>query len=764
MTAVTRSGLYSAIVSLAVLCGGCDVSDADVTVDSDGAIHVDAATDAVIRQDGALGDVPDVMVRRDGGRVTPDAGTVTPDAGMVTPDAGMVTPDAGMHQAGVILDLVAMDLWAQPLPVDGYTLTVTLADEPIALLHGDNGAWRVSLQETGTYGISLNAPGHRPLRVSVTFDGTTLMNGVTVTRGAGAAGAGVVLSHGHTEVDGETVTVHTLWLGARHNWFSAQGRPARRGNTLRLMMDGEEAWSTVAQDLRAARNTVHVATWWWESDFELVRDAMTHPGSSEAARRANTVLSILERSTARKRVIVGQFLGMDGVASTVSSDAELRAHGTQSGDGFEYMGQANPTHGMFHWQARGVHFGERVQSTVGSTALRFDADPLIDSELAPREVDLTYWPVTIDLNHASYHQKFMVLDDRVAFIGGMNLRRVDWDTSRHVVFEPRRMLFGSTTAQRAAVVAHDHLPDNGPRKDYMVRIEGPSVRDAEDVFHERWRYLLDTHARYSEDASDFTVPVPGRENAGGVQAQVTATLPEPFSENAIAETLFNAVEQARDYIYIEDQYFRVPMLTDVIYRRMDEVPGLRLVVITKPVNEWTDPGCAWTYRTHQRFRSRFAGRYMLLQLRAFDIQRTWGIDETESRFVDMDTHSKMMIVDDVFLSVGSANKNNRGLIYEGELNVAVYDPTWVHAARRRVMANLLGVASVPDDSAGWWAAIAATVRANDAVRQRWSDEGDDISLDGAPLPVQYTPRGFVYTLDPGPPADCLIETIGPDVV
>ncbi len=658
-----------------------------------------------------------------------------------------------------------MDLWAQRLPAGEHTLAVTLGGAPVTLGSGPDGSWRLPLREPGTYVVSLTAPAHRPLTVTLTFDGSAAPNAVTLNRDARAAGAGVLVSHATRSVDGVTVPVHTAWLGARHLWFSAQGRPARRGNNVRLLMDGEEAWSAVATDLRATRSTAHVATWWWESDFELQRDAVTHPSSTEASRRANTILSMLEGSPAQKRVLVGQFLNMDGLASSVSSDAALRAHGTARGDRFEYMGQANPSRGMFRWQVPSFRFGARVQNnTTGGGSLRFDADPFIDSEVAPRDVDLTHWPVTLDLLHASYHQKFMVLDDRVAFIGGMNLRRVDWDTSQHLVFEPRRMLFSSTTAQRRAVVAREELPDNGPRKDYMVRVEGPAVRDAEDIFHQRWRYLIDTRADYSDDATDFAVPAPSAPVAGGVQAQVTATLPAPFNENAIAETLFNAVEQARQYIFIEDQYFRVPMLTDVIYRRMEEVPGLRLVVVTKPVNEWADPGCAWTYRTHAQFRSRFAGRYTLLQLRAFDTQVTWGIDETESRFVDIDTHSKIMIVDDVFLSVGSANKNNRGLIYEGELNVAVYDPTWVRAARRRVIANLLGASSVSDDPAAWWTAISDAVRWNDGVRSRWTAEGDDISLDGRPLPAEYRPRGFLYTLNPGPSSDCFIEGIGPDVV
>jgi len=299
----------------------------------------------------------------------------------------------------------------------------------------------------------------------------------------------------------------------------------------------------------------------------------------------------------------------------------------------------------------------------------------------------------------------------------------------------------------------------------MVRLEGPSAIDAEDVFHDRWDFLRRTNARYSPDSSDYTVRSAPAAISGGTQVQVTATLPAPFNEHAIAETWFNAVAQAQQYIYIEDQYFRMPMVTEAIIRRMTAVPALRLVVITKPINEWSDPGCAWTRRTHEELLTRFPDRYAMLQLRSFDTQVTWGIDETESRFLDMDVHSKMFIVDDVFMSVGSANKNNRGIVYEAELNVAVYDAAWVRAARRRILANLLpDGAAVSDNAVQWFDQLQQAARYNDAVRQRWTDEGDDISLDGRPLPTEYAPRGFVYPLPMRGVMRCLIEDIGPDMV
>ncbi len=107
------------------------------------------------------------------------------------------------------------------------------------------------------------------------------------------------------------------------------------------------------------------------------------------------------------------------------------------------------------------------------------------------------------------------------------------------------MAIDASTSARMDVAAHDAMPDSGPRKDYMVRIEGPIVRDAADVFRRRWNYLRETRARYYDDATDVTLAAVPAPIAGGVTAQVTATLPEPFRENAIAETWFNAIEHRR---------------------------------------------------------------------------------------------------------------------------------------------------------------------------------------------------------------------------
>ncbi len=730
--------MFGLVLSVLIALSGCDGggsdgdgdtdSDTDVDSDSDTDVDSDADSDADIDTD------PDLDF--DG------------------------TPPVAL------LEVYALDIWAQPLPESEATLTVTSGGVPATTIGFP--AVYVELEAAGTFDISLTATHHVPLDVSVVFDGTDTLGGAAV-RADDAVGQGLSVSHDRRVVEGTEMTVHTVYLGLRHRYFSAQGRPARRGNDVELLMDGEQAWSTFYGDLTTASDEVLASTWWWESDFELIRDEAFHPYSTEADRHENTVMTLFENCAATKRVMVGQWLSQDGFLEWVTADAPLRAHGADGSDDFEFMGQANPTTGRFWFEVEDFTFGDRVRSEHGSVVGRdFESETAIESEVPPHQVDLNDWPSIIDLEvaHASYHQKFFIFDGEVAYIGGMNLRSVDWDTSDHSVFEARRMPYDADQDARLDVLNGDEVADLIARKDYMVRFEGPAAQDAADVFQQRWEHLIDEEVDFSENATEFDVDRSILAAPDGVQAQVTATLPDPFNEHAIAETWFNAVGQAESYILIEDQYFRIPMLVDTIIDRMTEVPDLRLIVVTNSISTLSDPGCEWTYQTHTDLMDLFPDRYTLFTLQSFDTTVvSVGFDETESRYIAVNIHSKLIIVDDLFLSVGSANKNNRGIIYEGELNLAVLDRDWVRAARRRILSNMLPAdVSVSDEPMVFAAQMAAAAAHNQDVYNAWDEEGWDISLDGDPLPAQYIPAGLLYPLEFGVPDDCLLEGMGPDMV
>ncbi|MFK8002095.1 MAG: phosphatidylserine/phosphatidylglycerophosphate/cardiolipin synthase family protein [Polyangiales bacterium] len=706
----------------------------------------------------------------DGGSAFPD-GSAPDGFALDGSDASFV--DAGPADAGpapmALLYVHSLDLWGQPFPRGEGSLTVYSGGDLVA--RSSEAELQVALYEAGTYTLVLEAPGHHTMEATVTYDGGGADDALGATTPRSETPGGLLVAHGEEQVGAWPVLpTHRVLLGLRHRYFSAQGPPARRGNDVTLYTSCDTAWAAVDAEIRGATESVHMASWWWESDFELVRDAETHPFLSDAERAEATIISALESNSATSRIMIGQLVSQDGLLSNLSTDEPLRSRGAASGDNFEYMGQANETSGRFEFMVEPMAFSDRVFEQGESNGVpladyRLDGETLLASVVPPHPVDLNDWPlgISLEIQAASWHQKFSVMDGEVAFVGGMNLQAVDWDTEEHLVFEPRRMEFDTSLGRRMDVITRERQTDTPPRKDFFTRIEGPVVEDVNAIFEQRWSYLIDTDVEYADEASPFTAqPVAP---AGDIQAQVTVTMPEPFWDHSIAESWFNAVNQAENFIFVEDQYWRVPMLVDAIVERMEEVPELQLVVITRPMNQLVDPGCEWTYITNEQIESRFPDRYTLLQIRAFDYtDDDFGPDETRGHFPEIYIHSKMLIVDDVFMSVGSANKNNRGIVYEGEMNLAVYDAAWVAAEREGIVEHLLPAGMSVMAGTAWIEQLREAASWNDFVYENWDDEAFDINLNGDPLPDDYRPRGFLYSMSFPDSDSCFIEGVGPDMM
>ena len=230
-----------ATIALGFGCG--DGNDDDTDVPADTASDVPGDGDA------------------DGGPETLD------DAG--TPDDTFVPPDVPVDDALAILELHSLDLWAQPLGVDAR-LTGTLGGIPLG---GTDVpiAW-IPLTAYGDLELRLSAPDFETLHATAAFRDAGGSPSLTAQLAADSPDAGLAVAEETREVGGRLLPVYSVFLGLRHRWFSAQARPARRGNEVTLLMDGEEAWREIHGALLAAAATVHVSTWWWESDAELLRD------------------------------------------------------------------------------------------------------------------------------------------------------------------------------------------------------------------------------------------------------------------------------------------------------------------------------------------------------------------------------------------------------------------------------------------------------------------------------------------------------------
>lgn len=649
-----------------------------------------------------------------------------------------VSPYDASCRETLALTLIPRTIWgtelaAYQIGVDGKTQSTPLT---------------VDLKGKRTLSLSISAPDFFDEAISVTFDGIVDAQGVTVS-GQSLDATKQVARRFHTVTrEGKTCPAYTILFGLDHRWFAASGRPARSGNHISFYMNGESMWSDVYVDLTQATRSVHLASWWWDSKFELRRPE-GHEELSELEREKQTIGYLLDAlPNVDKRVLICQFAQQiaEGLAY-LNTDRYLRDKGRDGDDRFEVMIQPNRVvlqpDEIYPLPPATWQFTQRLKGIETFAEWEFVGLPTITQALENGV------PV------ASFHQKLVVVDSRVAYVTGMNIKSTDWDDSNHAIYNSRRMKFKSSVAERLKVKKMMLLPDLGPRKDYGVRVDGPLAQDVEDVFRRRWEL-----GRKQQDLfSDTTTPFPDTpydgSGDGTVTAQIITTMPAPITEVSIFESHLKAVKQAKHYIYIEDQYFRAPMLNDAILAQMEKESALRLIVVTKPVSD-ADGGKKYTVLGDAEFRKRFGARYLLLQLKSFVHVPADPAELREAHvlFQPMDVHSKIMIIDDLYLSLGSCNKNNRGYKYEGELNIAVLDQTWVTTARRRVISHLLG-SEGDDDPAQFFVQLQDATTHNDAAEAFWR-----VNPAGATSPTaETTPQGFVYALSFT--ADYLLD-VGPD--
>ena len=335
----------------------------------------------------------------------------------------------------------------------------------------------------------------------------------------------------------------------------------------------------------------------------------------------------------------------------------------------------------------------------------------------------------------AYHQKMVVIrrpdGEFLAYTGGMDISsdRVDSPLHRSV----------------------------SPFHDVQVRLTGPAAADVATSFRER---IIHDSGSVSYGSG------PTVSNAGTHLVQVARTyfVPRagsgtapfafaPKGERLIFDTMIKAIDQARDYIYIEDQYFTpASALVSALLSAGEPSRGVRALVITlppmadqpfgdirktsvlaklvakwgnrlkigAPIRRYLSPTPAnyanlgrtrlaedmdlserpikierdaripqeppfWAFVGHELvYFESVVGPADADGNRSFNIKRgtgtggpKWGASvrthakATPVYFVRIPgiyVHAKLMIVDDVFVGIGSANLNRRGHFHDGEMN------------------------------------------------------------------------------------------------
>ncbi|MGZ4391027.1 MAG: phospholipase D-like domain-containing protein [Gaiellaceae bacterium] len=356
----------------------------------------------------------------------------------------------------------------------------------------------------------------------------------------------------------------------------AESAPVREGNSLEILVDGEEALPRIAEALRGARSHVHLTGWNFTPDFALERD-----GRPTILR--NLLAELAERIDVRVLVWAGAPLPL-----------------------------FRPSRLAMRKMQRKLTDHTRVRCAL-------------DTHERPLHC---------------HHEKTIVIDDRVAFVGGIDLTSEAgdrYDSSDHPA--------------RGTVGWHDAC----------ALIEGPAVQDVADHFRLRWQ----------EVTGESLPPTQSCEPAGQVQLQILRTVPEkiyarlPRGDFGILETYGRALRSAERLIYLENQFRWSPEIAAVLLDKLRRPPHpdfrLLLLLPAKPNTGGDDTRGVLGELIEADDDD--DGRLLACTLYA----------RSGNLFDPIYVHAKIGIVDDSWLTLGSANLNEHSLFNDTEMNLVTHD-------------------------------------------------------------------------------------------
>lgn len=253
----------------------------------------------------------------------------------------------------------------------------------------------------------------------------------------------------------------------------------------------------------------------------------------------------------------------------------------------------------------------------------------------------------------SQHQKVVVIDDKIAFCGGIDPGKHRWDTSEHAPGDKRRM-----------------DPDNEaypPFHDMQLMVDGEAATSLAELARDRWFKAtgerLNPPGQYPHDIwPDHVEP-----DFQSVNIAIARTQPEFNGNKEIVEveTLYlDAISAAEKRIYIENQYFTSWKVAETLSQRLGEEDGPEVVIVCpKMTGGWLEQHTMDVLRSRVSRKLCDADKFGRLRICYPHLE---GLGED---YISL--HSKLLIVDDCFLRVGSANLSNRSMGLDSECDLAI---------------------------------------------------------------------------------------------
>lgn len=371
--------------------------------------------------------------------------------------------------------------------------------------------------------------------------------------------------------------------------WTAGDPPPRPGNALDVLIDGGAYFPALATAIKSAQRSVVIAGWFIVPEFALVR--------------------------AEPPVLLRELL------SDAAESIDVR---------------------VLLWAGVPVPMSAQRRAAVRKTRDHLTRGTRIKVALDSNERPL----------HC-HHEKLVVVDDEVAFVGGIDVTNLSgdrYDTLGHPA--------------RGSMGWHD----------VASRLRGPAVTDVGQHLAQRWQAV--TGERLEGQPANET-------SAGDVELQIVRTVPEKLYEFAprgdfrIIEAYTRALRSAQHLIYLENQFLWSLEIAHLLADKLRRPPTDEFrVVIMLPGKPNTGGDDTRGQLGLLAEADGGQGRFLATTIRA-----RYG-DTSDRVYV----HAKVGIVDDRWLTLGSANLNAHSFYNDTEVNIVSCDAALAHETRLRLWA------------------------------------------------------------------------------